>query len=120
MQKVVVLPDCRQKISIDYEIGYYNRQGLPELNVSDYTYTAIPQCFSLMDKSALDSSGITKVQNQPTLSLKGEGILLGFLDTGIDYTNPVFQSSEANSRILRIWDQTIRNGRKPEGFLYGS
>lgn len=120
MQKVVVLPECRQAISLEYEIGYYNRMGLPELNISDYTYAAIPQCFTLLDKTALDSSGITKVQNQPTLSLKGEGVLLGFLDTGIDYRNPAFQSGEGNSRIIRIWDQTIRDGKKPEGFLYGS
>ena len=120
MQEAVILPECSQPISLKYEVGYYNRQSLPELSVSEYTYSAIPQCFSLMDKSALDSSGITKVQNQPNLDLKGEGILIGFLDTGIDYRNPVFQSSEANSRIVRIWDQTIRTGRKPENFLYGS
>ena len=73
-----------------------------------------------MDDAALSGSGILKVQNQPTLSLKGEGILLGFLDTGIDYQNPVFQNGPASSRIVSIWDQTIRDGRQPEGFLYGS
>lgn len=116
----IIPTECRQEINVDYGIGYFNRERLPMLNVYDYTYTAIPQCFTLMDQSALIGSGITKVQNQPTLSLKGEGILIGFLDTGIDYQNPAFLSGEANSRILRIWDQTIRSGKKPGGFLYGS
>lgn len=116
----VIPADCRQEINVAYSIGYFNRERLPELNISDYTYSAIPQCFTLMDDAALSGSGILKVQNQPTLSLKGEGILIGFLDTGIDYRNPVFQSGPANTRILSIWDQTIRSGKKPEGFLYGS
>lgn len=112
--------ECMQDIDINYGIGYFNRAGLPDLNVRDYTYSSIPQCFTIMEQSALNSSGILKVQNQPTLSLKGEGILMGFVDTGIDYRNPVFSNGEANSRILRLWDQTIRTGTKPEGFLYGS
>lgn len=116
----IIPAECRQEINVDYGIGYFNRERLPMLNVRDYTYTAIPQCFTLMDQSALTGSGINKVQNQPTLSLKGEGILIGFLDTGIDYQNPAFLSGETYTRILRIWDQTIRSGKKPEGFLYGS
>ena len=39
---------------------------------------------------------------------------------GIDYRNPVFQNGPASSRIISIWDQTIRDGTPPEGFLYGS
>jgi hypothetical protein len=35
-----------------------------------------------MDESALEASGILKIQNQPALSLKGQGVLIGFLDTG--------------------------------------
>ena len=116
----VIPADCRQEINVAYSIGYFNRERLPDLNITDYTYSAIPQCFTLMDDAALSGSGILKVQNQPTLSLKGEGILLGFLDTGIDYQNPVFQNGPASSRIVSIWDQTIRDGRQPEGFLYGS
>lgn len=88
----VIPADCRQEINVAYSIGYFNRERLPDLNITDYTYSAIPQCFTLMDDAALSGSGILKVQNQPTLSLKGEGILLGFLDTGIDYQNPVFQN----------------------------
>lgn len=70
----VIPADCRQEINVAYSIGYFNRERLPDLNITDYTYSAIPQCFTLMDDAALSGSGILKVQNQPTLSLKGEGI----------------------------------------------
>lgn len=110
---------CIQPIDTRFYALYIPREGLPELNISNYTFSAIPKCYTLSDQSALEASGILKVQNQPTLALKGNGVLLGFLDTGIAYTNPVFRNSDGSSRIAGIWDQTIR-GNPPEGFLYGS
>lgn len=90
------------------------------MNIQNYEYTSIPKCYTLMDESALEASGILKIQNQPALSLKGQGVLIGFLDTGIDYENPVFRNSDGSTRITAIWDQTDRNGTPPENFMYGS
>lgn len=45
---------------------------------------------------------------------------VGFIDTGIDYRNQVFRYSDGSTRIFRIWDQTVRSGKKPEGIGYGS
>ena len=36
----------------------------------------------------------------------GENIVLGFIDTGIDYTHPDFQNPDGTTRVLEIWDQT--------------
>ncbi|MFR6561883.1 MAG: hypothetical protein ACLUR5_07740 [Eubacterium ventriosum] len=33
-------------------------------------------------------------------------MIIGFIDTGIDYTNKLFQKSTGQTRILSIWDQT--------------
>lgn len=55
-----------------------------------------------MDTSALESSGILKVQTQPLLGYQGEGVLIGFLDTGIDFTHPAFRTSDGRSRIYRL------------------
>lgn len=111
---------CTQKINNVYTIVYAAREGLLPLSIANYTYSSIPKCFTLMDKSALEASGILRMQNYPTLSLKGQGILIGFVDTGIDYKNPVFLNADGSSRIAAIWDQTERSGTPPEGFIYGS
>ena len=74
-------------------------RGLPPLSIGNYTYTAIPKCYALLDTTALDASGITRLQNQPVLALKGEGVLVGIIDTGVDYTNPLFRYSDGSSRI---------------------
>ena len=113
-------PGCVQRIAEDYDIFFYPREGLPPLSIGNYTYTAIPKCYALLDTTALDASGITRLQNQPVLALKGEGVLVGIIDTGVDYTNPLFRYSDGSSRILRIWDQTVQDGTPPEGILYGA
>ena len=83
-------------------------------------YSNIPKLYGLMDTTALESSGILKVQMQPTLGYQGKDVLMGFLDTGIDFTHPAFLTSDGKSRIFRIWDQTVQTGNSPEGFFYGS
>ncbi len=111
---------CVQKLDSTYEIVYLPRAGNPPLNIKNYSYNAIPGCYAPMDESALEASGILRLQRQPTLSLKGQGVLIGFLDSGIDYENPVFRNSDGSTRIAAIWDQTDRSGTPPEGFIYGS
>ncbi len=115
-----VVSSCIQKIDASYGIAYLPREGNLSLNIQNYNYTSIPKCYTLMDESALEESGILRIQNQPTLSLKGQGVLIGFLDTGIDYENPVFRNSDGSTRIMAVWDQTDRSGTPPEGFLYGT
>lgn len=111
---------CVQRITEDFDIFYYPREGLPPLDISTYTYTGIPKCYGLLDVTALEASGILRLQNQPVLSLKGNGVLVGFIDTGIDYTNPVFRFSDGSTRIAAIWDQSIEDGTPPDGIIYGA
>ena len=42
--------------------------------------------------------------------LDGEGILVGFIDTGIDYTHPAFINDDGTTRIKYIYD--LEQGEK--------
>lgn len=110
---------CIQRVSSEYSVLFYPSEGLPPLNIADYIYSVIPKCFTLLDQTALEVSGISRVQNQPTLSLTGQGVLVGIMDTGIAYENPIFRYSDGSTRVEAIWDQNIP-GNPPEGFLYGT
>jgi minor extracellular serine protease Vpr len=50
----------------------------------------------------------------------GRGIIIGDVDTGVDFTRPDFQDSTGKTRILYIWDQNDLVGPNPSGFAYGS
>lgn len=39
--------------------------------------------------------------------LTGEGILMGIVDSGVDYFHPDFRNEDGSSRILYLWDQGI-------------
>jgi subtilisin family serine protease len=73
----------------------------------------------LLGKEALDASGITPIQQQPFLDLKGRGVLLGFIDTGIDYTKNAFIYEDGTSKVQYIWDQTIE-GPGPADYGFGT
>lgn len=91
-----------------------------QYNPGEFLYSAIPNLFTLQDTISLEASGILQAQNQPALQLKGENVLIGFVDTGIAYTHPAFRDTSGNSRIVSIWDQTIPNEINPGSFGYGT
>ncbi|MCD8231400.1 MAG: S8 family peptidase [Clostridiales bacterium] len=111
---------CFQKVSNRFDIAYYPRSEMPDLSPEEYPYSSIPKCFALMNETALEDSGILRLQNPAGLDLTGQGILVGFLDTGIEYTHPAFYYSDGMTRIAAIWDQTAEDGVPPEGFSYGA
>lgn len=63
-------------------------------------------------------SCITPVQS-PRYNLFGEGVIIAFLDSGIDFMHPDFRNPNGTTRILAIWDQTIQ-GNPPEGYIIGT
>lgn len=111
---------CIQNAGGGYEIVYADQGAANPINLERYTYNAIPQCYTLLDMDAMNQAGIIQVQNYPTLQLMGENIMIGFIDTGIDYTNSVFRNLDGTTRIAGIWDQADQSGSVPDDFLYGS
>jgi subtilisin family serine protease len=81
--------------------------------------TTYPTILSLCGRRDLGASGVISVQSQPYLRLQGRGTLLGFVDTGIDYTKEAFKYEDGSSRIKWIWDQSLP-GKAPDSYNYGS
>ena len=50
----------------------------------------------------------------------GEGVLIGIVDSGIDYENPDFRNADGTTRIAALWDQTVETGLPPAGYNVGT
>ena len=96
------------------------RTGNDPCQLGIYPYHYFPSLFTLESVIGIEKSGIGNVQRNPFLGLFGSGILVGVIDTGIDYRHTAFRNTDGTSRILSIWDQTIQTGTIPENFPFGS
>ncbi len=83
-------------------------------------YTIFPHIFTLNSTYSLEKSNIPFFQHNPNFNLFGQGVLIGFIDTGIDYQHPAFLNQDGSTRIYSIWDQTLDSGSPPERFPFGS
>lgn len=71
-------------------------------------YVQPPDLYSLQDISAVESALNNPIQSKVPLGLTGKGVVVGIIDTGIDYLNEEFKDKDGNTRIVEIWDQTIQ------------
>lgn len=79
--------------------------------------------FPLLDE-ARTAGQVTAVHSGTGLTMpyKGEGTVVGIIDTGFQYDHPAFIDPETNqSRIARIWEQKCDSLEefRPAGFSYG-
>ncbi|QNM09511.1 S8 family peptidase [Wansuia hejianensis] len=107
-------------LNTQFSALYLRRSDRTENLSETFPYNTIPKLFMPLDTQPLEASGIRQVQNQSILNLSGSGVLIGFLDTGIDYTHPAFLDASGRTRIHSIWDQTDLTGTPPIHFPYGS
>ncbi len=117
---------CHHRIDEYYGVTNVRRSETPPMSIGYYGYSAIPNLYGLMQTGSvpfnpecLNAMGNIQVQNPP-LALQGNGVIIGFIDTGIRYELDVFRREDGSSRIVSIWDQTIQTGTPPEGFEYGT
>ena len=91
--------------------------GLPMIRV-ELASKAVPDLERARVGTRVDSvhAGINLPQ-----AFHGEGVLIGVLDWGFDYTHPNFYDTTLTStRIRGAWDQYRQSGPAPAGFDYGT
>ena len=115
------------EISVVPLLGRYAIVTLPESMLEEYSrrpqieFIEKPTRLYFEDLFSKEASCITQVQrDEPgNLQLTGRGVLIGIVDSGVDYRHPAFLTADGKSRILRLWDQSIP-GNPPEGYATGT
>ncbi|MDF2589914.1 MAG: hypothetical protein K0S41_3755 [Anaerocolumna sp.] len=103
-----------------YGVIYFPVSDVSTTLQKENAYAMIPKLFGLLEVNQ-EALGLVKLRNIPRMDFKGEQVLLGFVDSGIDYNNTVFKYSDNTTRIVSIWDQTIENMEASEDiFNYGT
>ncbi|WMJ86646.1 S8 family peptidase [Anaerocolumna sp. MB42-C2] len=104
-----------------YAIGYTPADILNQNFIGQYGYIPLPHLYGLTSEISLDASEVRKLRQLPRFNLRGKGVLVALIDTGIDYTNPIFRHQDGSSKIAALWDQTIDSSDQyPANTFYGT
>ena len=118
----------QQEIEITRLLGGYAIAVLAEEQVESFLetpgilYAELPTRVFTTVEYGRASSCIT---NRPSAgsvpgNLNGTGVLVGIIDSGIDYMHPDFINADGTTRIAALWDQSSDKGNLPEGYLLGT
>ena len=105
-------------------LGGYAVVTLPESEIDSYShreqieFIEKPKQLYFETFQGKEASCILPLQNGVS-GLTGRGVLVGIVDSGIDYFHPDFRNEDGSSRILKLWDQSIP-GNPPEGYIRGT
>lgn len=109
------------ELASGYVVVYTNKKYLQKVftEMGENYLTFYPRILSPLDEQSNYDSGITQILNQPYLNVTGRNVIIGFVDTGIDFTKNAFRFADGSTKILNIWDQTLDGPRSPDVY-YGS
>lgn len=92
-------------------------------NLPQIEYVEKPKRLFFASYQAQAVSCINVVKEAP-YNLRGRGILVACVDSGIDYRHMDFRNADGSTRLIALWDQTvsatISGGNPPEGYFLGS
>lgn len=66
-----------------------------------------------------DRANLKRSQSPPLLGWNGNNVVVGFVDSGIQYQHDDFKNPDGTTRLLGIWDQNA-GGTPPAGYAYGN
>ncbi len=113
-------------ISVVSLLNQYIIATVPENRINELSlipeveYIEKPKSLYFQRLASKRISGVTRVQEGMVQdALLGKGVLVGIIDSGIDYMDSEFRTVDGETRILGIWDQSIP-GNPPDGYGMGT
>ncbi len=102
--------DCVRRVSDNLVFAYFYYPE-PELGGREFPFGIMQKCYGLLSEEELAASGVLQLREGPFTNLRGSGVLVGFLDTGIDFAEEAFRNADGSTRLVGLWDQTLNENR---------
>ena len=113
-------------LSDNYAIFQIDKSNIPVLSsFTEIEDIELPKRLYFESDFQLISSCIKGVQqgnssfNSDIVGLRGRGVAVAVIDSGVDITHPDFIDDDGNTRLVSLWDQSLP-GSPPEGFRVGT
>lgn len=110
-------------------LGGFAVVSLPQNKIREFAghpqveFVELPKRLYFQVRQGLDASCFRSVQSAGDASgLSGKGVLVGIVDSGVDWRHPDFRNEDGTSRILSLWDQSAQpetGQNPPKGYLRG-
>ncbi len=111
----------KQGFAVQTRVGNLGTVVVPREKLEDLLQIKGLKKVSLGPKNKLHNSLAVNYQNVDAAYAKGytgDKVIVGVVDTGIDFYHPMFLKADGKTRILSIWDQT-GYGNAPSGYEIG-
>ena len=81
---------------------FVENQNILNVNFRAYQGTALNDTMRVNNRINDIHAGTAPLNT----SLEGDGVIIGLIDTGIDFLHPDFMNPDSSTRVLYLWDQT--------------
>lgn len=115
----------REELSIEINelLGGYGVTKMPAEKIDRLSaypqidYIEKPKSLYLQQMEGIASSCVNRVR-LPDYNLRGKGVIVACIDSGVDIFHSDFRREDGTTRILYYWDQT-KEGMPPEEYSFG-
>ncbi|NBI60986.1 hypothetical protein D3Z53_23935 [Lachnospiraceae bacterium] len=119
LEEVRLIAESVTEMANEYAVIVIRESRISELvRIPEVEYVEKPKRLFFQVANGKRVSCINPVRQVP-FSLRGKGILVAIVDSGIDYSLWDFRNPDGTTRIRALWDQSI-TGNPPAGYSIGT
>ncbi len=119
LDAVRLVAESVTEMANEYAVIVIRESRIPELvTIPEVEYIEKPKRLFFQVSNGKRVSCVNPVRQAP-FSLRGKGVLIGIVDSGIDYNLWDFRNPDGTTRIRCLWDQSI-TGNPPAGYAAGT
>ncbi|WP_143319256.1 S8 family peptidase [Clostridium sp. HBUAS56010] len=107
-------------LNTDYSLLHITRADKQPCDLGFYPYYVFSSLYTPTSVITPDAQPVQGTRQPDHFPLMGQGVLIGIVDTGVDYRHSAFLNRDRTTRIISIWDQTTQTGAPPNGFTFGT